>query len=277
MSDRVELKADMFGRYSIGYDCPKCQERLISPIDDVGNPDACPSCHTILIVPGEKERSKLIESQRIAQSQREAELAQRQLAKELKQMELARAADEREREIKAKRVDEHKERERLEQEKREQHERERCARNFRQCPSCKSEIEKGATHCGVCGEMIERISTGRTRSPQPTLRIIGGVACVIIVVAAYFWIRDSGLRQSLQSCESYGTVNAKVSYQGILFSDSVVFDLRDGGSPSARRIDPVHLLLEFSSKLDLHSVRQVVLAHNGRHVFYIESSDLRPL
>jgi len=277
MSSRVELKADMFGRYSIGYDCPKCQERLISPIKDVGKPDACPGCQTILIVPGEKERSKLIENQRLAQSQREAELAQRQLDKELEQIELARAADERKREIEAKRAAELDERERIDREKREQYERERRAQNLRQCPSCKSEIEKGATTCGVCGQVMERISTGRTRASHSTFRIVGGIACAIIVIAAYFWIRNSGLRQSLQSCENYAVVNARVSYQGVFFCDSVVFDLRDGGSSSARRIDPVHLLLEFSSKLDLNSIRRVILARNGRYVFYIESSELRPL
>ena len=123
MSDRVELKADIFCRYSIGYDCPKCRERLKSPIDDAGKPDACPSCRTVLIVPGEKERHQLIENQRLAQLQKEENLAQRRLANEQRQIELARAATERMQENEAKRVSELREREKLQQEQHEEHER----------------------------------------------------------------------------------------------------------------------------------------------------------
>ena len=158
-----------------------------------------------------------------------------------------------------------------------QFKRERRSRSFRHCPSCNSEVLKDATNCGICGEAIEKITTGGGSKSRRTFGIVGSVICVILVVAAYFWIRDAGLRQSLQSCESFGTVNAKASYQGVLFTDSVIFDLRDGGSPAARRIDPVHVLFEFSSKLDLQAVRRVILARNGRYVFYIESSRLRPL
>lgn len=197
MPNRVELKADLLGRYSIRYDCPKCQERLVSPIDDVGKPDACPACRAVIFVPGESERSKLFEEQQLALSQREAELSKRQLAKELREFERSRAADERRRELQSRQAAELLERERIQRERRAQYEKERHAREFRQCPSCRSDVSKEARNCGVCGEAIGPTSTRPVRKPQRRLRLVAGVGCAILFFAAYFWMRDSGLRQSL--------------------------------------------------------------------------------
>ena len=99
----------------------------------------------------------------------------------------------------------------------------------------------------------------------------------ILLVPGYSWVHNIKLRDKLQSCESYGIVQADVYYQGMLSSNVVVFNLKDGGTSTARRIDPVHLLFQFSNKLDLYSVNRIVLARNGREVFKIMSSDLRPL
>jgi hypothetical protein len=90
-------------------------------------------------------------------------------------------------------------------------------------------------------------------------------------------LRDIGLSQTLKECSSYGIVNADVYYDEMLSSDSVVFDLLDGGDGSARRIDPVHLLMQFSSKLDLFARRRVILARNGTEMFFIEATNLREL
>ena len=64
-------------------------------------------------------------------------------------------------------------------------------------------------------------------------------------------------------------------YDGLLGTSTVVFDLRDGGTPSARRIDPLHLFMQFAGQLHLYSLDRVVLARNGREVFNVKASDLR--
>jgi hypothetical protein len=72
-------------------------------------------------------------------------------------------------------------------------------------------------------------------------------------------------------------VNADVYYDGIFGTNVVVFDFENGRSPNARRIDAVHLFLQFAGKLDLTSVRRLVLARRGQYVFYVDASDLRRL
>jgi hypothetical protein len=104
------------------------------------------------------------------------------------------------------------------------------------------------------------------------------VGCILVAsIPVYSWMRHSRLRDELERCEAYGVVNADVYYDDVFSNDVVVFDLKDGGSYEARRIDPVHLFLQFGTRADLSSVRRVVLARNGRKVFYIDVSDLRPL
>ena len=80
-------------------------------------------------------------------------------------------------------------------------------------------------------------------------------------------VRSSGLRAKLKACPSCGVVEADAYYDGAISTDTVVFDLLDGGSSTARRIDPVHLLLQFSDELDLYSVRRIILARNGEKYF----------
>lgn len=100
---------------------------------------------------------------------------------------------------------------------------------------------------------------------------------LLVAITTFLWMRNNGLRNNLKTCDSYGVVDVDVYYDGMFSTDVVVFDLKDGGSPNARRIDPVHLLLQFAAKLDLTSVRRVVLARSKRHVFYIDASDLQRL
>jgi len=55
----VQLKKSLFGKYSISYACPHCDERLSSPIGETGKNDSCPNCNMGFIVPGSEERCKL--------------------------------------------------------------------------------------------------------------------------------------------------------------------------------------------------------------------------
>ena len=118
--------------------------------------------------------------------------------------------------------------------------------------------------------------------------VLVGIAA-FLVYAVFFpnssWIRNAGLpdlrnsalRDKLRTCASYGVVNADVYYDGTFATDVVVFDLLDGSSSEARRIDPVHLFLQFTSELDLYSIDRVILARNGEQIFYVDATDLRPL
>jgi hypothetical protein len=116
----------------------------------------------------------------------------------------------------------------------------------------------------------------RPRKKRQTKWIVV-VLVFVVLIPAYSWIRNSELSDKLKLCETYGVVEVDVYYDGMFSSDVVVFDLKDGGSYGARRIDPVHLFLQFASKIDLYSVRRVVLSRSGRHVFYLYTSDLRRL
>lgn len=102
-------------------------------------------------------------------------------------------------------------------------------------------------------------------------------AILLVSTPAYSWFRNIGLREKLRSCPTFEAVEADVYYRGVFSGEVVVFNFVDGKSSSTRRIDPVHLLLEFAGKLDLSSVRRVVLARGGRDIFYVSSKELRPL
>lgn len=125
------------------------------------------------------------------------------------------------------------------------------------------------------GKQIEGQATPARPREWPFGRL--GIASVVVLLALYFGTRNSALRSELTRCDSHGVVNVTPSYAGIVGTDTVVFDLRDGGEVGARRVDAAHLLMQFASRLDLYSIRRVVLARNGEERFYVDSADLRPL
>lgn len=55
----VEIKKGLLGGYSIGYDCPYCQARLKSSLDDAGKTDNCPECRREFVVPGVEQRDQI--------------------------------------------------------------------------------------------------------------------------------------------------------------------------------------------------------------------------
>ncbi|MCE9552053.1 MAG: hypothetical protein K8T91_01585 [Planctomycetes bacterium] len=138
------------------------------------------------------------------------------------------------------------------------------------------------------GELATPRSSGRDR-PSGRITLVSAsrrhrgiplIIAIIVVLAfipAYSWNRNSGLRRNLKACETFDVVRADVYYDGFLSTNAIVFDLKDGGSSSARRIDPVHLFFEFSAKSDLNSSTRIILAHNGQQKFYISNSDLKRL
>ena len=106
----------------------------------------------------------------------------------------------------------------------------------------------------------------------------GTIVAITAIGLTIYWVsRGSDLRSQLDRCDSKDVVNVRVSYADIFGTETVVFDLRDSSSAGVRRIDPVHLLMQFAGKLDLYSVHRIVLARNGHRRFYISGTDLRPL
>lgn len=147
------------------------------------------------------------------------------------------------------------------------------------CAACRELLEApdslsgGSVHCPKCAAVNAVPAGHRTRA----FRLVVFLLVLVVLIPIYSWIRNAGLRSKLRSCPTFGIVHADVYYEGVFATDIVVFDLLDGGASSARRIDPVHLLFQFSDELDLMSVRSVVLARSGRKVFTISSTDLKPL
>jgi len=211
--------------------------------------DHCPTCRRGFTVPGHEALNSLTAAEDAAQVDAANVRAERLQAKQLRERERVaalaqamRAAD-----------DKRKQRERLAEEARQ----------------AKSLADASA---------LPNSNPERAAKPRRTWWAIGGAAATFILLfVAYGVMRGADLRSKLDRCESKGAVTVSVSYSGLVGSDSVVFDLRDGASSGARRIDPVHLLMQFADKLDLSTVVRVVLARDGQPRFYIMGSDLRRL
>ena len=115
----------------------------------------------------------------------------------------------------------------------------------------------------------------RWRSRTLVLAAIGGLGAIVIIIMLLG--RSAGLRQKLDGCSSRSGIQVRVYYDQYLSKQDVVFDFQGVTGMSVRRIDPVHLLLQFGHKLDETDLRRLVLARNGRKLMYIERADLREL
>jgi hypothetical protein len=269
---RVKIKKNLFEKYRVGYNCPNCEERLKSPLSEAGNKDTCPCCGTCFVVPGAEELTRITsESQQLAQRKAASAAYTHELKTRRKQEQAAT------RNLAVQRANE--------QEEQRREAAEACAVQERtanekteqslQCPACNAENLVGASNCQSCNSLIPEPTTTRKKSSLKKAAIAASIVAALFV--GYLWLRNSGLREKLEGCEMYGVVIAKVKYDGLFSTDSVVFGLRDGGSGSARRIDTIHLLLQFARRIDLHSIDRLIVARNGTKVFYISSQDLQPL
>jgi hypothetical protein len=50
-----KIEMGFWGGWYVHYECPKCHERLNSPLDDAGIADSCPECSATFTVPGEDD------------------------------------------------------------------------------------------------------------------------------------------------------------------------------------------------------------------------------
>jgi hypothetical protein len=241
-----EVKKGWLGGRNVSYPCPHCGERLRSPLTDAGQQDSCPTCNDVFVVPGSADLHRITEAEKLAK-QDEARLKEQ--AKEEARLRKVRLEQQREAALKKSAAE-------------------------------RAEQERLAEEAGQAKIDAAEAASGNSDQAKPKAlpwRSGGGAAAAVLVLLIYVFARGADLRDKLSRCESNGVVEARVSYAGLFGTDTVVFDLRDGGSSGARRIDPVHLLMQFSSKLNLYSVDRVVLARNGDRRFYITSNNLRPL
>ncbi len=63
------------GGITVAYNCPECRERLRSATNQIGKKDACPTCQTQFIVPGEQELHRLQSNEKAASERRAAAAA----------------------------------------------------------------------------------------------------------------------------------------------------------------------------------------------------------
>ncbi len=284
----VQITKSVFGRHHVSYKCPRCGDDLRSPLADAGKPDTCPNCNARFVVPGAENLQRMT-AEKEADARRKREEAEQRRETKLREQQEKAEARAREREVEAAAREQRRQDQLNEQKERAaararemevqaiaQQERERKMVENRKCSSCGAQLLNGDDQfCDAC-------KTSASPTKRPDRRAVVGVVLVAIAFlvplpVGYSWFRNSGLRSKLDACESSGVIHANVTYEGLISTEGVVFDVLDGGSPSARRIDPVHLLLQFAGRLDMYSIERVVLARNGRHVFYISAADLRPL
>jgi len=262
----VRVTRSITGKYRISFDCPGCEERLRCPLSDAGKDDNCPECGATFTVPGAQQREEIRQAELRAVEEK-CRVIEDNVAAKVQQ----RAENERKRVEKlATQARQQMESERNRQEKLE---RDRVDRERPKCEVCGASVQPGESRCDSC--LVATESTNVRRRGFITRRRILIVLALTVAFMVYQSVRHSDLREKLKSCESSGNVNADVYYTGFFAEDMVVLDLQSGGSPAARRIDPVHLLMQFADKLNLYSIKRIVLARNGKEVFYISGSDLR--
>jgi len=239
----VSIKKNWRGAYVVSYDCPRCGERLKSPIEDAGKRDQCPDCEAVFVVPGASERERLKTMEAHQQQQLQAAEARRLEDRERQRQEEAAAVERKAEEAKEARLARKAEFERLQLER-------------------------------------EEAKASAPEAPPPARKkggaiTIGTVALLLFLV--YPWIRNASLRRKLDSCPSSNIVAADVYYRGFVGTSEVVFDFETNQRTSVRRIDPVHLLMQFASKCDTYHVRRFILARDGEEVFQITTPRLKEL
>jgi uncharacterized Zn finger protein (UPF0148 family) len=63
---KPKITKTLTGKMVIKYRCPKCEDKLVSPLDEAGAEDTCPVCSTKFVVPGQAEKTELEKRQEAA-------------------------------------------------------------------------------------------------------------------------------------------------------------------------------------------------------------------
>ncbi len=88
-----EIVKTLTGKLMVRYTCSGCQATLKSPINDIGQPDACPNCQKELTVPGRQAMAEYAESVRLEKLEK-AKSEQKKLDELRKVKEERKAKDE---------------------------------------------------------------------------------------------------------------------------------------------------------------------------------------
>jgi hypothetical protein len=91
-----------------------------------------------------------------------------------------------------------------------------------------------------------------------------------IIKAAINPNRD--LEHKLQLCSSREGIRVQVYYANTFSRDDVVLDFQQVTGSSIRRIDPVHLLLQFGHQMESSAMRRLILAREGRQLFLVDAT-----
>lgn len=178
--------------------------------------------------------------------------------------------------------------------------------NVRACPVCGAQVRTTARTCGACGTTLAPqptdafppgrtvttpnddtlvasaapVSTGRTTPARRRIVLYGLPLTAVMAVVGGFALshfRSAELAAIVDRCPSSRGVDLRVSYDGLFAKDVVICDLRGVRGDDVRRVDLIHLFLQFGHRLDTTSVRAVILARDGRPIFRISSAELREL
>lgn len=179
---RIEIKKNLFGGHTVGYDCPHCGEGLNSPLNDAGASDVCPNCRMPFVVPGISEAERIrAEQDALAKQAAAAAEKQRQtklLEEQNRQRDLAARAE----------AEWQRERANAQLVPYSQPFRQQSASvqqtQTRRCPFCAEEILVAAQKCKHCGEFLD--GRGRTAAPAPVYMQApqGQGGCSLIIVIA---------------------------------------------------------------------------------------------
>jgi len=88
--------------------------------------------------------------------------------------------------------------------------------------------------------------------------------------------QNDELQAKLNSCPSKSGIFIKCYYESLFDEDIIMFDFLDVNG-SVRRIDPIHLLLQFGNKITSINYKVLVLANNGEKIFMITKTSLSEL
>lgn len=171
---KSEIKKNIFGKFEIKFDCPKCAIRLTSPLLDAGEVDQCPTCLTKFRVPGKEQRNAY-------EAKLAKEAAEKEAEKALRTEERRIAAEEKRLEQKERRLEQEEEHRRrqliLVRDEEERRRRELSnllpppsrgqiiepiqsfgvTPDTAQCPFCAELVSLQARKCKHCGELLDPV------------------------------------------------------------------------------------------------------------------------
>ncbi|WP_430452243.1 hypothetical protein [Rhodopirellula europaea] len=189
-----EIRKNIFGRYEVKFNCPKCGVRLTSSLMEAGDVDTCPDCATRFRVPGIEQRKQheeqLAKDKAAKEESQRLAAEERRLAAEERKLELARRESQE--------AEEQRKRQLILAKQEEEQRRQQLAslnpRSIRgeivqsplehsdlaECPFCAETISLRARKCKHCGELLDPT----LRAAAEAQRADGGVQIINMVEGA---------------------------------------------------------------------------------------------